>query len=124
MSTHARILPDARPVPGPNGNSPPRRGYWIAEIEVLDPVRYHQYVEAMIEVLDTLGAELLLRTPKAPQPDNQMRTVVIGFDSFVAAQIGWNDPALRKARDMFADVCRYDVQIVEGEDLGRPYVAA
>lgn len=91
------------------------KGYWVALVEMTDPLRYRQVMEIGVDAFDRLGGRVLVRgtgTVKAGAP--KTRVVIVEFDSFREAMERFDDPEFRAARDIFDQVSTYDFLIAEG----------
>jgi uncharacterized protein (DUF1330 family) len=109
------------PQPPQSGAAPaasPRKGYWIAHIEVTGPEGYKAYVEALPAVVGKSGARFVVRAGAQEVPEGKVgpRTAVLEFPSYAAATDCYRSAdyqAVKKLRDGNAIV---DLVVVEGYD--------
>ena len=105
-----------RPVsPPPAG---PRKGYWIAHVDVTDPEGFQAYLGAYMAPLGKFGGRFLVRGGAHEVVEGRVRsrTVALEFPSYEAALACYRGPdyqAAKRLRDRKADV---DLVIVEGHD--------
>ena len=105
-----------RPVsPFPAG---PRKGYWIAHVDVTDPEGFQAYLGAYMAPLGKFGGRFLVcgGAHEVVEGRVRSRTVVLEFPSYEAALACYRGPeyqAAKRLRDRKADV---DLVIVAGHD--------
>jgi uncharacterized protein (DUF1330 family) len=105
-----------RPVsPPPAG---PRKGYWIAHVDVTDPEGFQVYLGAYMAPLGKVGGRFLACGGAHEVVEGRVRSrnVVLEFPSYEAALACYRGPdyqAAKRLRDRKADV---DLVIVEGHD--------
>lgn len=102
------------------------KGYWIAHVDVADPVRYQDYVRANAAAFEKFGGRFLVRGGASTTVDGEQRErhVVIEFESLAQAQACWDSPEYQAALALRRPVSTADVVIVEGYDGPRPGTAA
>jgi uncharacterized protein (DUF1330 family) len=94
------------------------KGYWIAHVDVDDPVAYKAYIAANGPVFARFGARFLVRG--APQDQREghcrARTAVIEFDSVELARACYDSADYQAARALREAVSTGDLVIVAGWD--------
>ncbi len=92
-------------------------GYVIAQINVLDPVSYADYVKRVLPTIELFGGEFLVRGGQSesfegvPPGD---RNVVIRFPSYQAARDWYKSDAYAPARELRMAASTSVQTIVEG----------
>lgn len=112
---HDGVQPDPPAAPPP---SAPRRGYWIAHVDVTDPEGYKAYMTADMVPFGRFGGRFLVRGGRREVAEGKVRarTVVLEFPSYRAALDCYRSAdyqaavALRKAK------AEFDLFIIEGCD--------
>lgn len=98
------------------------KGYWVARVDVSDPVQYDKYRAANAVPFARYGARFLVRggafesvegTPRA-------RNVVIEFPTYQAALDCYRSPEYQAAVDLRRPASTGDVIIIEGYDGPQP----
>ncbi|MFN3972211.1 MAG: DUF1330 domain-containing protein [Gemmobacter sp.] len=94
------------------------KGYWVAQVDVTDPVAYEEYRQANAAPFARHGARFLVRGGAATVAEGQARAriVVLEFPTIEAAHACWDDPDYQAARALRRDAGLADVVIVEGCD--------
>lgn len=94
------------------------KGYWVAHVDVTDPVAYEDYKAANAAPFAKYGARFLVRGAAQTQVEGhcRARTVVIEFPSLQAAQDCYNSPEYQAAKALRDPVSTGDCLIVEGYD--------
>jgi uncharacterized protein (DUF1330 family) len=92
------------------------KAYWIASVEVSDPVKYKGYADAAPEAFKKFGAKYLARGGKFQQLEGEgrSRNVVVEFPSLQAAEDCFNSPEYKAAKAKRAGAATISVVIVEG----------
>jgi uncharacterized protein (DUF1330 family) len=92
------------------------KGYWIARVDVRDPERYKDYVEAAKPAFEKYGARFLARGGTYHRLEGQVRArnVVIEFPSLQAAHDCYYSPEYQKAAAIRQEVADAEMVIVEG----------
>ncbi len=92
------------------------KGYWIAHVDVTDPVAYEGYKAANAAPFAKYGAKFLVRGAPQTQVEGhcRARTVVIEFPSLQAAQDCYNSPEYQAAKALRDPVSVGDCLIIEG----------
>ncbi len=101
------------------------KGYWIARVDVSDPLQYKAYVAANAEPLARFGARFLVRAGafETVEGTSRSRNVVIEFPSYQAALDCWNSVAYQGARELRLPAAQADTVIIEGYDGPQPAAA-
>lgn len=94
------------------------KGYWVAHVDVDDPVAYEKYKAANAAPFAKYGARFLIRGAPQTQVEGhcRTRTVVIEFPSLQAAHDCYNSPEYQTAKAFRDPVSTGDCLIVEGYD--------
>lgn len=95
----------------------PKKGYWIAHVEVTDPVRYGEYVTANAAAFDKFGARFLVRNGESEVISGNLagrRHVVIEFESYAIAKECYDSPEYQAAARIRAGASTGDIVIIEG----------
>jgi uncharacterized protein (DUF1330 family) len=94
------------------------KGYWIARVDVRDPVLYKNYVDAAGPAFQEFGARFIVRGGGYVAAEGQARgrNVVIEFPSMEAAKACFESPQYQAARAHRLPVSDADIVIVEGVD--------
>ncbi|WP_022703004.1 DUF1330 domain-containing protein [Pseudorhodobacter ferrugineus] len=94
------------------------KGYWVAHVDVTDPVAYEKYKAANAAPFAKYGAKFLVRGAPQTQVEGhaRARTVVIEFPSLQAAHDCYNSPEYQAAKALRDPVSTGDCLIIEGYD--------
>lgn len=94
------------------------KAYWIARIDVTQPERYSEYVEAATPAYKEYGATFIVRGGAigGGEGKGRERNVVIEFASMQVALACYNSPAYAKARAIRQEISVGELTIVEGFD--------
>lgn len=94
------------------------KGYWIAHVDVTDPVQYDLYRAANAAPFARFGARFLVRGGPQDQAEgnSRSRTVVIEFPSLAAAQDCYRSAEYQAAKALRDPVSTADLVIIEGWD--------
>ena len=93
------------------------KGYWISAYRAVhDEDKLKAYAELAGPAVLAAGGKILARGGKveAHEAGKDMRTVVIEFESFEAAQAAYNSDAYKEAKVALGDGVERDFRIVEG----------
>lgn len=92
------------------------KGYWIAHVDIVDPVAYEAYRAANAAPFAEYGARFLVRggPQEVREGKARARTVVIEFPSLDAARACYDSPGYRAAKALRDPVSTGDVVIIEG----------
>ncbi|RTL61484.1 MAG: DUF1330 domain-containing protein [Hyphomicrobiales bacterium] len=98
----------------------PKKGYWIAHVEVTNPERYKDYVAANGVAFAKYGARFIVRggtavDGKTGTPSRQ-RHVVIEFDSLETAKACLASPEYQAAAKIRDEASTATLIVVEGWD--------
>jgi uncharacterized protein (DUF1330 family) len=95
----------------------PKKGYWIAHVEVTNPERYKDYVAANAVAFKKYDARFLVRGGDNVVPEGQLydrRHVVIEFASYAAAKACYDSPEYAAAARIREEASVGELVIVEG----------
>lgn len=99
------------------------KAYWIAHVDVADPVAYEAYRSANAAAFSKYGAKFLVRAGKAECVEGKARPrhVVIEFADYATAQACFHSPEYQAAiKHRLPPVGEADLVIVEGYDGPQP----
>ena len=104
--------PASIPAPGA------RKGYWLVEIDVVDPEGYKPYMAANQKPFGDFGGRYLVRggTHEVTEGKARSRIVVIEFPSYEAALGCYRSPDYQAAKRLREGKGELDLVIVEGYD--------
>ena len=91
--------------------------YVVVNVEVLDPVRYQDYVKAVPATLAAYGGRFLVRGGKAESLEGTYqprRFVIIEFESVERARAWWSSAEYAGPKALRQSIARTDLLIVEG----------
>lgn len=94
----------------------PKKGYWVAMVNVTDPEIYKQYIAANAEAFRKYGARFVVRAGRFTSPVGNAgnRHVVIEFESYEAALACYDSPEYQEALRYRLAGSTGQVVIVEG----------
>jgi uncharacterized protein (DUF1330 family) len=95
----------------------PKKGYWIAHVNVTDPERYQDYIAANAAPLKKFGARFLVRNGESRVVRGELRSrrhVVIEFESYAAAMACYDSPEYQAAAKIRDEASTADFVIIEG----------
>lgn len=94
----------------------PKKGYWIARVDVNDAGRYPDYVATARPAFERFGANFLVRGGEAHpmEGQNRARNVVIEFPSAQHALDCYNSPEYQEAVKIRQSAADSELIIVEG----------
>ena len=92
------------------------KGYWIAHVDVTDPVAYQDYVRANAVAFRKYGARFLVRGGPAEIKEGgfRSRTVVLEFPDYQAALACYRSPEYAEALTLRQPISTGDLVIIEG----------
>ena len=69
-------------------------GYLIANIEVKDPVKFEEYRQKVVPVIQKFGGRYLVRSQKfeVPEGSSRARQVVVEFPDYASALACYHSP--------------------------------
>ena len=91
--------------------------YVVVNVEVLNPVRYQDYVKAVPATLAAFGGRFLVRGGKAESLEGTYqprRFVIIEFESAERARAWWSSAEYAAPKALRQSIARTDLLIVEG----------
>jgi uncharacterized protein (DUF1330 family) len=96
----------------------PPKGYWIAQIDVVEPEGYKAYVAALPAVIGKFRARFLVRggAQEVAEGRARARTAVLEFPSIAAAQECYRSPDYQAVKKLRAGKAEVDLIIAEGYD--------
>jgi len=98
------------------------KGYWVANIDVLDPEAYKAYVQANAVAFAKFGARFVVRSGRhvVMEGTSGARQVVIEFKDYETALACFHSPEYQAAMALRANVSKSNLVIVEGYDGTQP----
>jgi uncharacterized protein (DUF1330 family) len=93
------------------------KAYWIAHVDVLDPVQYALYTQSAPAVFAAHGGRLLARGGQSLAMEGRptpQRSVVIEFESYERALACYKSEEYQQACALRAGAANAEVIIVEG----------
>lgn len=96
--------------------TPPKKGYWIAHIDVSDPQRYALYSDVYEDAFVRYGARYVVRGGNQHLREGEVksRTVVVEFESLQAAVDCYESFEGQQAKALRTTFACSDLVIVEG----------
>ena len=93
-----------------------KNGYWIAQVEVYDPVQYRQYIEAGASAYAKYGAICLARGGLCEVVEGAgfTRNVIWKFPSYQAALDCYQSADYQQARSLRLPHATANITILEG----------
>lgn len=106
------------PQPPPIGTPPaagPRKGYWIAHVDVPNPEAYKPYQAANATAFGKFGGRFLVRGGRQEVTEGQARSrsVVIEFPSYDTALACYRSPEYQAAKMLRQGKGEFDLAIIE-----------
>jgi len=94
------------------------KAYWVAHVDVKDPVAYSAYVRANADAFSKFGARFIIRGGVQTQLEGvcRARTVVIEFPDRASAEACYHSPEYQAAKALREPVSLGDLVIVDGYD--------
>jgi uncharacterized protein (DUF1330 family) len=98
------------------------KGYWIAHVDITDPVGYRDYQEANAVAFQKYGARFLVRAGASEQAEGAVRSrhVILEFPDYAAALACYRSPEYAAAIEKRRGRGHVDMVIVEGYDGPQP----
>ncbi len=98
------------------------KGYWIAQVDVSDPVAYQRYAEANMAVFAKHGARYLVRAGQSTIVEGAARSrlVVLEFPDYATALACYNSPEYAAVMAIRTPAGVADLVVVEGYDGLQP----
>ena len=111
------------PQPEPVGTSPaagPRKGYWIAHVDITDPDGYKLYQAANAKPFGMFGARFLVRGGRQEVVEGEVRSrcVVMEFPSYEAALACYRSPDYQAAKALRQGKGEVDLIVNDGYTPG------
>ena len=99
-----------------------RKGYWVANVDVLDPEAYKAYVQANAVAFAKFGARFVVRSGRhvVVEGTSAPRQVVIEFKDYETAHACHDSEEYRHAAKLRDAAGTVDLVIVEGYDGPQP----
>ncbi len=99
-----------------------KKAYWIAQVDVIDPDGYKEYVAENAIAFRKYGAEFLVRggASETVEGSSRARIVVIAFKDHATALACYHSPEYAKAKALRLGRGVSDLVIVEGYDGPQP----
>lgn len=91
--------------------------FLLVNVEITDPVRYAEYVQAVAPTIREFGGRYLVRGGKAEALEGSYqpkRVVVLQFDSVERAKAWWSSAAYAGPKAIRQAAARTDMILVEG----------
>ncbi|RZI39572.1 DUF1330 domain-containing protein, partial [Herbaspirillum sp. HC18] len=96
----------------------PKKGYWIAHVEITNPERYKDYVAANAIAFAKYKARFIVRGGDASSSKSgaadKRRHVVLEFDSYATAKACHDSPEYQAAARIRDEASNAELIIVEG----------
>ena len=92
------------------------KGYWVAHVDVSDPIAYEDYRAANLVAFSKYGAQFVVRggRQRVIEGSSKSRTVVIEFSDYETALACYNSPEYREALEIRKNISIGDLVVVEG----------
>lgn len=92
------------------------KGYWIAHVDVQDPVTFEKYRAANAAPIAEFGGRFLVRGGRSEARGGAFkpRTIVLEFPSYEAAKACYDSPGYKAACALRDAASTIDIQIIEG----------
>jgi uncharacterized protein (DUF1330 family) len=99
-----------------------KKGYWIAHVDVSDPVLYQDYIAANAVAFRTFGGRFLVRGGPSETVEGQFRsrTVIVEFNDYATALACYRSAEYAGAMATRKAASTGDLKIVEGYDGPQP----
>jgi uncharacterized protein (DUF1330 family) len=94
------------------------KGYWIGHVDVKNPERYPDYMNAAKPAYEKYGAKFIIRGGKYEAMEGEARTrhVVIEFESYEQAHACYHSPEYTAARKIRQEIADGEILIIEGAE--------
>jgi uncharacterized protein (DUF1330 family) len=98
------------------------KGYWLAQVEVVNPEGYKEYVAANQDAFRKYGGRYVIRAGRHEVMEGALRSrlVVIEFPDYDAALACYRSPEYQHAITLRKDHSIADLAVVEGYDGQQP----
>ena len=111
------------PQPAPVGTPPPagpRKGYWIAHVDITDPEGYKAYQAANAKPFGMFGARFLVRGGRQEVMEGRVRArcVIMEFPSYEAALACYRSPEYQAAKALRQGKGEVDLIVHDGYTPG------
>ena len=92
------------------------KGYWVAHVDVNDPIAYEKYKAANAVAFSKYGAQFVVRggQQEVIEGSSKSRTVVIEFSDYETALACYYSPEYQKALNIRKDISIGDLLVVKG----------
>ena len=92
------------------------KGYWVAHVDVSDPIAYEDYKSANLVAFSKYGAQFVVRggQQRVIEGSSKSRTVVIEFSDYETALACYYSPEYREALEIRKNISIGDLVVVEG----------
>ena len=102
----------------PQPAAAPRKGYWIAHVDVTEPEGYKAYMAADMAAFGKYGGRFLVRGGQCEVMEGKVRgrTVVLEFPSYRAALDCYRSPEYQAVAALRKGKAEFDLFIIEGCD--------
>ena len=92
------------------------KGYWVAHVDISDPIAYEDYKAANLVAFSKYGAQFVVRggQQRVIEGSSKSRTVVIEFADYETALACYNSPEYRGALEIRKNISIGDLVVVEG----------
>ena len=92
------------------------KGYWIANITVIDPTKYAKYVGRDTPIIEGLGGKFIVRggASEITEGKAHKRQVVVEFESFEAAKRAYESDQYQKVAQIRYASAESTFILVEG----------
>jgi len=99
-----------------------RKGYWVANVDVLDPEAYKAYVQANAVAFAKFGARFVVRSGRhvVVEGTSAPRQVVIEFKDYETALACYHSAEYQAAMALRTKASKGNLVIVEGYDGPQP----
>ena len=92
------------------------KGYWVVQVDILDPDGFGPYQAKLMETLRLFGGRFLIRGGRAETVEGQSRArcAIIEFPDYDAAMLCYRSPEYTEARELRRGKSVGDVVVTEG----------
>jgi len=98
------------------------KAYWIARVDVRDPVAYRNYIRDNGEAFQKYSGRFLVRAGRSEtlEGDSRSRNVIVEFLDYDPAVACWHSDEYQRARAHRLDAAEADLLVIEGFEGGPP----
>jgi uncharacterized protein (DUF1330 family) len=98
------------------------KGYWVARVDVSDPVGYQDYIAANAAAFQKYGGRFIVRSGRfeAPEGTPRSRNVVLEFKDYETALACYRSAEYAAAKALRQGRSEADLVIIEGYDGPQP----